>query len=86
MNYTSIIERYEHAVKLWAFICPNIPAPPRDRLVLWLSKHTDEQIEQGFLAVPDRFRNRLPLAPEEAYAIVHERLRYLNAHKSGVKP
>ena len=81
MTQPSIIERYERAVKLWEFISPNLPVPPRERLVLWLSKSTDEQIEQGFLAVPHRFRNRLPFAPEEAYAIVRQKLIDLNHYK-----
>lgn len=80
MSFTPLLERYERAVKLWQFVSPNIAVPPREQLVLWLAKYTDEQLEQGFLYVPSRFRNRLPFAPEEAYAIVHQKLRDLK-HK-----
>jgi hypothetical protein len=81
MSTNSIIERYARAVELWEFICPNIPVPPRERMVLWLSKYDDESMEKGFLAVPHRFRNRLPFAPEEAYGIVHQRFIDLNRRK-----
>jgi len=33
-----IFERYDLALKLWAFVAPAIPAPPKETLVYWLSK------------------------------------------------
>jgi hypothetical protein len=81
MTTFSIFERYEAAVKLWEFISPNIPAPPKETLVYWLSKYTNEQFEKAVLRIPGKFRNREYIAPEDAYRMMTAELRDMNMRK-----
>ncbi len=81
----SIFERYDGVIKLWEFVSPAILAPPKETLVYWLSKYTDEQLEKAILRIPGRFRNRGEIAPEEAYRIVQAELRDMNKRKTEFK-
>jgi hypothetical protein len=40
-----IFERCDMALKLWEFVAPAIPAPPKETLVYWLSKYTNGQFD-----------------------------------------
>lgn len=81
----SIFERYDAAVKLWEFVSPNILVPPRETLVYWLSKYTNEQFEKAVLRIPGRFRNREFIEPESAYRIVTAELRDMNMRKVNIR-
>ena len=81
----SIFERYDAAVKLWEFVAPAIPAPPRETLIYWLSKYSNEQFEAAVLHIPGRFRNREYIKPEAAYALVTSALRRANWRQNHVK-
>lgn len=76
-----IFERYDMALKLWEFVAPAIPAPPKETLVYWLSRYTNSQFELAVLRIPSRFRNREKIEPEDAYRIVTAELRDLNKRK-----
>jgi len=78
----SIFERYDAALKLWAFVCPAIPAPPKETLIYWLSKYTNDQFEVAVLRIPSRFRNREKIEPTDAYRIVTAELRDMNKRKT----
>jgi hypothetical protein len=78
----SIFERYDAAVKLWEFVAPAIPAPPRETMIFWLTKYSNEQFEAAVLHIPGRFRNREHIRPEAAYALVTSTLRQANWRKN----
>ena len=77
-----IFERYEAAIKLWEFVAPAIPVPPKETLIWWLSKYTNEQFEKAVLKIPNRFRNRGMMSTEDAARMVSAELRDLNLRKT----
>jgi hypothetical protein len=56
----TFFEKLEMAQKLWQYILPTVPFPPRETLIHWFAVYTYAEFETSVLRVPYRFERGLP--------------------------
>jgi hypothetical protein len=56
----SFFEKMEMAQKLWQYVLPTVPFPPRETLIHWFAVYTYAEFETSVLRVPYRFERGLP--------------------------
>jgi hypothetical protein len=72
----TFFEKMEMAQKLWQYILPSVPFPPRETLIHWFAVYTYADFETAVLRVPHRFDRGLP-ANIEVYKFVSATLGLL---------
>jgi hypothetical protein len=56
----TFFEKLEMAQKLWQYILPTVPFPPRETMIHWFAVYTYAEFETAVLRVPYRFEKGLP--------------------------
>jgi hypothetical protein len=56
----TFFEKMEMAHKLWQYVLPTVPFPPRETMIHWFAVYTYAEFETSVLRVPYRFERGLP--------------------------